>query len=297
MSPTRFTPRTISIAGPRGRRLDVEIAGPDDGRTVIFHNGTPSAGSLFAPLVDAGASRGLRHVSYSRPGYAGSDRHEGRTVADCATDVTAIADELEIEEFFTVGVSGGGPHALACTALLPDRVIAAATIGGVAPRNAEGLDWFAGMGEENLEEFAAAEAGAKQLLAHLEHEAAGIAGADPSAIAATLDGLLSPVDRSALSGAFAEHFAENMRTGLAHGVWGWFDDDIAHLSDWDFDLGAITRTVTIWQGRQDQFVPFAHGEWLARHVPGARAQLRDEHGHLSISVGAYGPVLDDLLGA
>jgi pimeloyl-ACP methyl ester carboxylesterase len=120
------------ITGPDGRRLDVELTGPDDGRALVFHNGTPGAGVVFAPLAQAGAERGLRHIAYSRPGYGQSDRRPGRTVADCVADVAAIADELGIERFFTVGWSGGGPHALACAALLPERTIAAATLASVA---------------------------------------------------------------------------------------------------------------------------------------------------------------------
>ena len=103
---------------------------------------------MYAPLVELGAERGLRHVVYLRPGYGDSERCPGRAVADCAADTAAIADWLGVERFYTAGRSGGGPHALACAALLPDRVIAAATIAGVAPEDAEGLDWLAGMGQE-----------------------------------------------------------------------------------------------------------------------------------------------------
>ena len=109
------------IEGPRGR-LELELSGPDDGETLIFHMGTPSAASMYAPLVELGAERGIRHLLYLRPGYAGSERCEGRTVADCAADVAAVADALGIERFYTAGRSGGGPHALACAALLPGRV-------------------------------------------------------------------------------------------------------------------------------------------------------------------------------
>jgi pimeloyl-ACP methyl ester carboxylesterase len=210
-------------------------------------------------------------------------------------DVVAIADHLGIEQFFAVGMSGGGPHALACAALLGERVLAAATIGSVAPYGAEGLDWTDGMGEENLVEFAAAVAGAEELGAYLERmrgEMQGVTGAD---VQTSLAGLLSDVDRGVLSGEYAEHLAEAMRRALEPGIWGWFDDDIACLRDWGFGLAAITRPVTIWQGRQDLFVPFAHGEWLAARVPGARAQLLDDHGHLSIGLGRYGDVLDGLL--
>lgn len=282
------------ITGPRGR-LDVELSGPDDGAALIFHMGTPSAGSMFAPLVDLGAERGLRHVVYMRPGYAGSERCAGRVVADCAADVAAIADALGIERFYTAGRSGGGPHALACAALLGERVISAATIAGVAPHDAEGLDWLAGMGQENVEEDAAAEAGEEQLLAFIEPFRERLLAADASQMHAEFGDLLSDVDRSVMTGAFAEYEREATRAGLEPGIWGWFDDDMELIGDWGFDLARIERPVTIWQGAQDRMVPLAHGEWLAAHIPGARAELLPDQGHLSLALGHYGQILDDLI--
>src|ERR1700730_4150706 len=149
--------RRLEVSGPNGRVLEVRVDGPDDGHVVMFLTGTPSAGGLFSEHVDKGAKRGLRHVAYSRPGYGGSDRAPWRTVADCTADVVAIADQLGIDVLFVLGWSGCGPHALACAALLGDGVRAAATIGSVAPGDAEELDWLAGMGPENIEEFGAAD--------------------------------------------------------------------------------------------------------------------------------------------
>jgi pimeloyl-ACP methyl ester carboxylesterase len=280
-----------------GRRLEVEVDGPPDGLLLISHTGTPSGGRLYAPHVQAGAERGIRHAVYSRPGYGGSDRHESRTVADCAGDVAAIADALGARELLIVGGSGGGPHALACAALLPERVLAAASVAGVAPYDARGLDWTDGMGEENIEEFGAACAGAQQLAAYLERETAEMLGATGPQLQAALGDLLSDVDASVLSGDYAEWLAQSVNAGLAPGIWGWFDDDLAFLKDWGFDLDAIERPVSIWQGGEDRFVPAAHGQWLAAHVPGASAKLLPEHGHLSLWLGAYAEILDDLLAA
>jgi pimeloyl-ACP methyl ester carboxylesterase len=285
----------LQIVGAEDRLLDVELTGPPDGQPLIFHTGTPSAGTIFAPWAQAGGERNLRHIAYARPGYRQSDRRAGRTVADCVVDVAAIADELGIDRFFTVGWSGGGPHALACAALLPGRTIAAATLAGVAPRTAAGLDWLDGMGDENIEEFGAAEAGEPELRAYLEEQAPALAAATGAELHAALGDLLSEVDRGALTGEFAEYLAHSMRAGLAHGMWGWFDDDVAFVRDWGFKVEAIARPVTIWQGAHDRFVPAAHGAWLAGHVAGARAQLLADHGHLSILIGSYGRVLDELL--
>jgi pimeloyl-ACP methyl ester carboxylesterase len=284
----------LQIAGASGR-LDVEIGGPEDGRAVFFHTGTPSAGRLFGPMIDAGSERGLRHVVYSRPGYGASDRHAGRSVADCVSDVEAITDALGIDRFFTVGWSGGGPHALACAAALSERVIAAATIASVAPRRAEGLDWLDGMGQENLDEFAAAEAGEEELLQFIEPVGAELASVNGAQVHEALGDLLSEVDLAALSGSFADYFAEATRAGLEHGVYGWFDDDLAAIRDWGFELADVSAPVTIWQGAEDRMVPFKHGEWLAAHVPGAEARLLRDQGHLSLVIDRYGQLLDDLL--
>jgi pimeloyl-ACP methyl ester carboxylesterase len=250
---------------------------------------------MFSEQVEAGARRGLRHVTYSRPGYGGSDRHPGRSVADCAADVAAIVDALGIERFFIAGISGGGPHALACTALLGHRVIAAATLGSVAPYDAEGLEWLDGMGQENLDEFGAASAGEDALVAYLEPAREELLVVTGEQLHAAFGALVSEPDRRALTGAFAEFLADNVRNGLAAGVNGWLDDDFAFVRDWGFALDAIRTPVTVWQGAQDRFVPAAHGEWLAAHVPGANARLEPEHGHLSLELTAYGDVLDALL--
>jgi len=277
-----------------GRRIEIERSGPDGAQSVVFfHTGTPSAGIMFEPMVAAGAARGLRHVAYSRPGYARSDRRPGRTVADCAADVAAIADQLGIDRFYTVGWSGGGPHALACAALLGDRVIATATLASVAPRDAEGLDWLAGMGEENIQEFAAADSG--QLIKFLDHMAADYVRVTPEQLHEAFGDLVSPVDVASMTGEFAQYLTDAVKLAVGRGIWGWLDDDLAILHDWGFSLDAIDRPVTIWQGGQDRMVPFDHGRWLADHVAGAKAQLLPDEGHLSLTVGAYDRVLDDLL--
>ena len=284
----------MQVRAPDGRQLDVELSGNGDGY-VLTHTGTPSSGELFDSMIADGSARGLRHITYSRPGYGRSDRHAGRTVADCATDVVAILDALEVQRCMTIGWSGGGPHALACAALLPDRVGAVATIASVAPRGAEGLDWLDGMGEENLAEFAAADAGPEALESCLSAFADGMSRVTGEEIRTEFGDLVTVIDAAVLSGEFADHMALTTRNAFISGVWGWFDDDIACLGDWGFDLAAIGRPVTVWQGREDRFVPPAHAEWLASHVPGARLELRADEGHLSLAVATYGHVLDALL--
>jgi pimeloyl-ACP methyl ester carboxylesterase len=265
-----------------GRTLEYLVEGPADGMPFVLHHGTPSAAVRYAPVFEAAIGRGLRVVTHSRPGYGSSTPHPGRRVADVAPDVAALLDHLGATEFVTAGWSGGGPHALACAALLPDRCRAAATIAGVAPYTADGLDWLAGMGDENIAEFGAARAGRTELDEFLTEAAAPMAEVTPAEIVAAMGDLLSEVDKAALTGGFADYLAAGSRRALASGFAGWREDDLAFLADWGFPLTAITAPVAVWQGDQDRMVPAAHGAWLAAHVPTATAHPAPGEGHLTL---------------
>ncbi len=283
-----------TVQAADGRLLEVELAGPPDGKPLLTHHGTPGAAGTYEPWVQAAAERNLLTVSYSRPGYGPSDRLEGRTVAACVDDVVAIVDALGFDRFYTAGGSGGGPHVMACAALIPDRVIAGVSIASPAPIDAEGLDWTQGMGQDNLDEVAALRAGDGELVAFLEREARQIAGATAEQIVAVLGDNVSEPDRKVITGAFAEHLVSDTQHSLSSGIWGWFDDDKAFFSDWGFGLSEIRAPLSLWHGGQDRFVPIAHGEWLAAHLPGY-AHLLPEHGHLSLLISSIGEILDDLL--
>jgi pimeloyl-ACP methyl ester carboxylesterase len=178
---------------------------------------------------------------------------------------------------------------------MPARVIAAATIGGVAPHPAEGLDWSAGMGAENIEEFDAALAGPDELIKFKERVAPALRRVTPEQVADALGDLIDDVDRGSLTGAFVEWMADLCHEALRIGYWGWFDDDMAFTRPWGFDLDEIRVPVFVWQGAHDRMVPFAHGEWLASHIPGARPRLFQEHGHLSLVVDSLPRIVDELL--
>lgn len=286
---------TLTVRTPDRRELEVLLLGPEDGSPIFFHHGTPGAAGVFDPLVEAGTERGLRHITYSRPGYGGSTRRPGRTLASCVEDVVAVADALGYERFHSIGTSGGAPHSIACAALLPERVISAVAIACPAPLGAEGLDWTAGMGQENIAEVAAVHGPDEELRSYLEAQAVEMRSASIEKILAVLESLLAEVDRRAISGAYAEYNAAQFAKALGGGVWGWFDDDRALFGDWGFDLREVSTPLTIWHGRDDRFVPVAHGEWLAARL-GAKAELRDDAGHVSLAIGSYGQILDSLLG-
>jgi pimeloyl-ACP methyl ester carboxylesterase len=288
-------PPTLQLPSPDGRSLDVWLAGPPDGQPLLFNHGTPGAGLPFDHQVAAMAARGLRYVGISRPGYGGSTRREGRSVADVIDDARTVLDALGIDRTWVAGWSGGGPHAIACAALMPERVRGTAIIAGVAPYPAEGLDWLAGMGAENIEEFTASLQGPEALLPFMGPMRETFGNIQPDQVAEGFGDLVDDVDRGSVTGGFAAYLAALFREALREGYWGAFDDDMAFCHAWGFDLGSIAGPVHLWQGAHDRMVPFAHGQWLAGHVGGAVAHLLPEHGHLTLVVDSFGQILDELL--
>jgi len=215
-------------------------------------------------------------------------------VVDVAADAAAVADALGVERFFTWGVSGGGPHALACAAALPDRVIAAVSLASIAPYDSPGLDWMAGMGQDNVEEFGAALAGEAKLRSYLSNQRTQILKATAPELVAVMESLLPPADVAVLTGDRAEFLLASMTTALQPGCDGWLDDDLAFTTGWGFDLEAIAVPLLIMQGEQDLMVPFAHGQWLASRLPGAEVVLSADDGHLTL-LESIGEVHDWLL--
>jgi len=279
-----------------GRRLDVRISGEPDGLPLVFHHGTPGAATPIRALERAAHARGLRLVTTSRPGYGESTRQPGRSVADVVADTADVLAEIGADECVVAGWSGGGPHALACAARLP-AAKAVLAIACVAPYDADGLDFMAGMGEDNVVEFGAAVEGEVPLRSFMDAVGPHLKEVTVEGITESLSTLLPDVDRAVLTDEFGEDMAASFHEGLRVGVDGWLDDDLAFIKPWGFDLAEIATPLSLWQGSLDQMVPFAHGEWLAAHLPRASAHLEQGEGHLSIGVGAIDRMLDDLVHA
>ena len=279
-----------------GRRLDVRVSGPVGGIPVVFHHGTPGASTPIRAMERAIHQRGLRLVTTSRPGYGDSTRHRGRRVVDVVDDTEAVLAALNADRCVVAGWSGGGPHALACAARL-DRAAAGLVIAGIAPYRADGLDWMAGMGEENVIEFGAALLGEERLRPYLVTEREQIKDASVAEVISSMQTLLPEVDTAVLTDEFGEDFLSSLRQGLHVGVDGWLDDDLAFAKPWGFDLAEISVPVMLWQGSADLMVPFAHGQWLAAHLPGASVHLEPGEGHLSLGLGALDRMFDELVSA
>ncbi len=275
-------PTTITLSDGRTQQIFLDDRAPEDSALLVYHHGTPAAGPMDPDFIETAREHGFRMLEIVRPGYGLTTRQLGRTVADVAPLVAEIADLFGHERFVSIGWSGGGPHTLATAALLPDRCVATLCIAGVAPWNAEGLDFMAGMGQDNIIEFGAALEGEKQLIDFLTPAAEGLSKATGAEIIAELDSLLPEADRAVLSAGRAEAFAATFRWAVSSGIAGWYDDDRAFLADWGFAPESITVPTFVYQGSDDLMVPFAHGQWLAAHLPTSTATLVEGEGHLSI---------------
>lgn len=283
------------IETPDGRTLAVQEDGDPDGKPVLAHNGTPNSRQLYAPHVADAAARGIRLISYDRPGYGESSPHPGRSIASAAEDVRTICSALGISRLATWGVSGGGPHLLACAALLPDLVAAAASLASLAPYPAEGLDWFAGMGQENVDDFKLVLKDPVAARAKAANDREGMLSASPADLHTQFATLLTPTDAAVMTGQVAEYLSLCIWDGLAPGIEGWAEDGLALAYPWGFSVGDITVPVLLMHGREDQFVPFGHGEWLAARIPGVDARLLDHDGHLTLGELRIGEVHEWLL--
>jgi pimeloyl-ACP methyl ester carboxylesterase len=275
---TTSTTREGTITAPDGRELAYLDRGEPDAPAIVHHHGTP--GSRLTHHPDAQAYDGIRVITYDRPGYGGSDPQVGRTVVSAAADVAVLVDVLELGQFATVGVSGGGPHALACSALMPERVTRVAVLVGGGPSDDPEFDFTEGMAELNIREFNAAQEGEETLLEEIGPYAEEMQR-DPDAI---LDLLASAVPEPDQAMMAKPEFRAMMRASflesVRQGARGWLDDDLAFVQPWGFQLEDVPAEVRLWQGELDVLVPHAHAEYMARRLPHASFELIPNAGHL-----------------
>lgn len=257
-----------------GRTVRVYDTGPARGTrlVVVWHHGTPNLGEPPRPLLPAAAARGIRWVSYDRPGYGGSTPLPGRDMAAAAADTATVADALGIGEFAVMGHSSGGAHALACAALLPDRVRAAACVSPLAPYDAAGLDWFAGMVDTGAARLRAAVAGRAVIEEHLAAEQFNPAE-------------FTPADHAALAGPWSwlGEIAGKASRGSPEGT---VDDELANVAPWGFDPADGPAPVLFLHGEQDRIAPPAHARWLASRRRSATLRSHPTDGHISVLNGS-----------
>ena len=273
-----------------GRFLEYFDNGISSQRAIVFHHGTPGHASAWASWLELSATRGIRALSYSRAGYGISDRNEGRTVLRNNQDIEELLNSFGITDFISIGWSGGGPHALATTIINGNQGVI--TLAGVGAYGVADLDFLAGMGPENEEEFGEALKGEAAISAWMDANAGAFKNVTGDQVRQSFGGLIGDADKAVIEGEFSEELAATMRKGLAVSFDGWIDDDIAFIKPWGFDLAAINVPVLIWQGDQDLMVPHTHSYWLEKHIPTGKLNFVPGHGHISLLVKYQGQILD-----
>lgn len=277
-----------------GRKVELLVAGTPQAKAVVFHHGTPGATSTWEAWLYEVENQGGFAFSYSRPGYGQSDRHEGRTIIDNASDIEEILRHFGIEKIVSIGWSGGGPHCLADTTLFQSA--AAISIAGVGPFGASDLDFLEGMGEENHIEFGEAVKGPVAIENWMKDNASALAQVTGDEIIEAFGGLIGDADKKALNDGAAEGVAKSYRQSIEAGYFGWMDDDLAFVEPWGFDIASISKPVELWQGNDDFMVPHAHGYWLEKNIPTAKLHFVPGEGHISLGENQRSAIIANALG-
>jgi pimeloyl-ACP methyl ester carboxylesterase len=255
---------TRDLRLPDGRDLRVHDTGDGD-TTLVWHHGTPQTGMLYEPLLGLARERGIRLVSYARPGYGGSTPLPGRSIGSAGPDMAQVAEALGIGRFAVMGSSSGGSHALACAAMLPERVTGVACFAAIAPFTGDD-DWFAGMADDGA--LRAAVAGREARSRYGEENEF-----DPATFTAA--------DFDALSGMWEEMGIDAQRADR-DGPDGQVDDDVALVTPWGVDLAAVAAPVLLVQGGEDRIAPRSHAEQLHGSLARSELWLRSGDSHISV---------------
>lgn len=259
---------------PDGRSLAYTDCGAPAGPLVVYFHGAPTSRLDLAGLEESFSALGVRAVSPDRPGYGRSSPQAGRGFSDWSHDVAALADYLGVERFAVMGLSSGGPYAVACAALLPQRIIGAGVIAGVTDMGWPGA-W---------EGFGQLEA----TLMRIGDEAAAVRWCEerygPGGSKFFEDiGELAPADVALLEDqTVAAGFFTTVSEAFHQGVGGFAQDITVQGRPWPFDPSLITAPTRVLHGQADTVVPIAHGRHTADLIPGASLTAFPDHGHLSI---------------
>jgi pimeloyl-ACP methyl ester carboxylesterase len=263
-----------------GRVLAYEQYGDKSGKPVFFLHGTPGSRTGPRPRPSTLYRQGIRLIGYDRPGYGHSDRFKGRRVVDAASDVEELAESLGIERFAVVGRSGGGPHALACAALLPERVTRVASLVTCAPRDLMEERWYDGMAARNIEWYRVADLGIEAYTAFVAEDM-NRKRADPESALPTNHSDVPKADRAASSEfGIKSGLVDTYTEALRNGIDGWIDDNLALVSPWGFEPALLCPPVLLWHGVDDIFSPPEHSRWLKQRIPHAVLDLAAGKAHL-----------------
>jgi pimeloyl-ACP methyl ester carboxylesterase len=274
-----------------GRQLGYAEYGPSTGRPLIWFHGTPGARRQIAPEArEIAHERGVRIIAVERPGIGASTPHLYDSFLDWAADIEEFCNALELSRFAIVGLSGGGPYALACAHEMPDRVVAVGVLGGVAPT--VGPDAVSG-GTSGLTRlfspvFRYTRAPLGFLLRRLVIAAEPLADQAVDAFAS----LMPPGDKRVFENpATRRMFQDDILNGVRDHMQAILLDAVLFGRDWGFLLGDISVPIHMWYGDADNIVPVAHGQHMAERIPTAVLRIRPEEGHLG-GLGASREIFD-----
>jgi pimeloyl-ACP methyl ester carboxylesterase len=264
-----------SVALSDGRQLAYTDLGGPSSPVVMYFHGAPTSRLDLAVFGDAFAESGVRVVSADRPGYGGSSPQPGRRLENWPSDVAALAGHLGVERFAVLALSSGGPYAVACAALLPERVASAGIVAGVTDFGWPGA--WSGYSEDEV------------TIMRIGDEARAVAwcearyGADGRGFMEAGLGELAPADHAALEDeALATALMTTVGEGFRQGVGGYAQDITVQGRPWSFDAAVVNAPVWILHGDADTVVPVAHARHTAELIPGARLLTWPDEGHISI---------------
>jgi pimeloyl-ACP methyl ester carboxylesterase len=271
-------PDTRVMELPDGRELAWVEAGRPRGRPVFAFHGTPGSRRQVAFDERSITAAGVRMIAPDRPGYGLSSFQPRRSLTDWAGDVSALADHLKLDSFAVVGVSGGGPHAVACASMLPERVTAAGIVSGVGPMGDPEFD-VAMVGVNRGLSFLARQAPLvlrpvfwfQEFFARRWPEAALRAAAKqfPAPDAALLE-------RADVRAVFLDDAHRSSRTAAQAAT----QDFVLFARDWGCRLQDVTVPCHLWHGDADRNVPIGHARFVAGRIPGAVLHECPGEGHL-----------------
>jgi pimeloyl-ACP methyl ester carboxylesterase len=259
---------------PDGRTLAYTDIGASGGRVAYYFHGAPGGRLELVSLDEAFAAMDVRVITADRPGYGGSTPHTGRTTADWAGDVAALADHLGTGRFVVMGLSSGGPYTVACASLLRDRVVGAV----IAAGNTD-MTWpdaRSGYLQSELDIMAMDDENAAVAWCEEQYgsDGSGFFGGD-------LD--LGPTDNVWLADATnLTSLMSTMAEAFVQGVIGYAHDITVQGRAWAFDPSSITAPTIVVHGADDRLVPLSHSQHTASLIPGSELRVVPDCGHLSL---------------
>jgi pimeloyl-ACP methyl ester carboxylesterase len=278
-----------------GRAIEYIDNGVSSKSALILHHGTPTSMTVWGTWLAAAAEKGIRAIACTRPGYAGSDRKVGHRIIDANDDLEEILNQLDIENFVSIGWSGGGPYALASGLL--KKCTGVQLIASVSPYDADDFDWFQDQTPEMVEE-------AKVSAKSLEDSITFKEGYYTELRDMTTEQFLVEYEKRSSFKAFENAYREfskdlsfSMRDALRDGAIGYAEDEYAFLSNWGFETKEIQVPVGIWQGLDDKSVSPHMAKWLNANIVKPTLKLLDGQHHGSIMVETREQILSAAIGA